>query len=344
MRSAIPILSLAAIVALAGCANTPAAPAADGVAIVATTDVYGSIAQSIGGDAVSVTSIIEGATHDPHSYEANVQDQLAVSKAQLVISNGGGYDPFIETLLEASKTEAVVIVASEASGLLDGSAKDPHAGEEHADEKHAEDEHAEGEHAEDENAGEGDDATQEIPDKHNHIEGFNEHVWYDFHAVESIAAEIAHELSEIDPDNAATFEANLAEFSTDLEGLEELATALRVESEGKGVAITEPVPTYLLTEVGLDNRTPEEFSEAIEEGTDVSPATLRDTLATLDSDSLALLAYNSQTASPETQKLRAEAESRGIPVVEFTETLPDGADYVSWMTGNLEAISAALEK
>lgn len=338
MRSATPILSLAAIVALAGCANTPAAPAADGVAIVATTDVYGSIAQSIGGDAVSVTSIIEGATHDPHSYEANVQDQLAVSKAQLVISNGGGYDPFIETLLEASKTEAVVIVASEASGLLDGSAKDPHADEGHADV------HAEDEHAEDEHAGEGDDATQEIPDKHNHIEGFNEHVWYDFHAVESIAAEIAHELSEIDPDNAATFEANLAEFSAELEGLEELATALRVESEGKGVAITEPVPTYLLTEVGLDNRTPEEFSEAIEEGTDVSPATLRDTLATLDSDSLAMLAYNSQTASPETQKLREEAESRGIPVVEFTETLPDGADYVSWMTGNLEAISAALEK
>jgi len=30
-------------------------------------------------------------------------------------------------------------------------------------------------------------------------------------------------------------------------------------------------------------------------------------------------------------------------VVEFTETLPDGADYVSWMTDNLSAISAALQ-
>jgi zinc/manganese transport system substrate-binding protein len=29
-------------------------------------------------------------------------------------------------------------------------------------------------------------------------------------------------------------------------------------------------------------------------------------------------------------------------VVSFTETLPDGADYFSWMTENLEAISAAV--
>jgi len=28
--------------------------------------------------------------------------------------------------------------------------------------------------------------------------------------------------------------------------------------------------------------------------------------------------------------------------VEFTETLPDGQNYISWMKSNLEAIKAAL--
>ena len=80
-HSAVPVFSLAAVLVLAGCATAPADSAADGVTIIASTDVYGDIAERIGGDAVSVTSIIEGAAHDPHSYEANVQDQLAVSKA-----------------------------------------------------------------------------------------------------------------------------------------------------------------------------------------------------------------------------------------------------------------------
>jgi zinc/manganese transport system substrate-binding protein len=58
---------------------------------------------------------------------------------------------------------------------------------------------------------------------------------------------------------------------------------------------------------------------------------------------VSLLAYNSQTASSETEQVRAAAEQNDVAVVEFTETMPDGADYVSWMTDNLSAISAAVK-
>ena len=44
------------------------------------------------------------------------------------------------------------------------------------------------------------------------------------------------------------------------------------------------------------NRTPEAFSEAIEEGTDVPPAVLQETLALFSDGSVALLAYNEQTS------------------------------------------------
>jgi zinc/manganese transport system substrate-binding protein len=319
--------SAAFALALTGCSASAAeGDAADGtVAVVASTNVYGDIAAQIGGDLVSVTSLIDSAAQDPHSYEASAQDQLALSKAALVIENGGGYDPFIDSLLSASDNGDVAVVnATDASGLLDAD----HSEEDHAAEEESTEEHSEEEHSED--------------DGHNHIEGFNEHVWYSFHGMEHVAEEIAHQLSEIDADNAATYEQNLASFVGKIAELEATAEELHATTEGQGVAITEPVPLYLLEEVGLTNLTPEDFSEAIEEGTDVAPLVLQETLALFDANSVSLLAYNEQTAGSETEQVAAAAEEAGVPVVLFTETLPDGADYFSWMTENLEAISAAV--
>ncbi len=105
------VLGAASVLALAGCAGaSPSAgstPSANGkVAVVASTDVYGSIAQDIGGDFVNVTSIITSPTQDPHEYEASAQDQLTLKGAQLVIENGAGYDSFMESLVEASGSTA----------------------------------------------------------------------------------------------------------------------------------------------------------------------------------------------------------------------------------------------
>jgi zinc/manganese transport system substrate-binding protein len=309
-------IAVAALV-LAGCSTSTPAAETTGLSVVASTNVYGSIAEAVGGDLVAVTSIITSAAQDPHSYEASAQNQLALSKADLIVENGGGYDPFIDTLISASSSAAPVVNASEASGLLEADGEAPST----PSTSSGTDDH----------------------EGHDHVEGFNEHVWYSFHGVEHVAEAIAEQLSSLDSDNAPTYEANLAAFTAQLETLEAGAEALHTDTEGKGVAITEPVPLYLLEAVGFTNVTPDEFSEAIEEGTDVAPSVLAETLDLFDSGSVALLAYNSQTASSETEQVRTAAEENGVPVVEFTETMPDGTDYVSWMTDNLSAISAAVK-
>jgi zinc/manganese transport system substrate-binding protein len=326
-RLSLPALATASVLAAAGLVGCAATPTADDgrVAIVASTNVYGDIAAQIAGDAADVTSIITSAAQDPHSYEASAQDQLAVADADLVIHNGGGYDSFIDTLLDASgNTDAEVLDAVEISGLApeDDDAEDDDHADEEGDDDHADEE--------------GDD------DGHGHVEGFNEHVWYSFHSMEALAHEIAEHLSDLDAANAATYDANFADFAAGLEALEERAHDLHDGFEGTGVAVTEPVPVYLLAELGLDDLTPEEFSEAIEEGADVPPLALDDTLRLIADGAVALVAYNEQTAGAETEKVRAAAEAAGIPVVSFTETLPDGADYLSWMTDNLEAVASAL--
>ena len=308
---------------LAGCAGPAPSPSEDDatLSIVASTNVYGDIAATIGGDAVTVTSIIDSAAADPHSYEASARDQLAISEADLIIVNGGGYDPFMETLIDASGTTAIVITAVEVAGLVEGDDHDHSEGDEPAD-----DDHAEG----DDHAG------------HDHLEGVNEHVWYDPHTIGELAHELAHELAELAPDSAADFEANAEEFESGIAGLEATADELRAAHEGDGIAMTEPVPAYLLEAAGFVNLTPEAFTEAIEEGADVPPVALQQTLELIDSGQVVLLAYNSQTASPETERVREAAEAAGIPVVDFTETLPEGQTYLSWMTANLDAIAAAV--
>jgi zinc/manganese transport system substrate-binding protein len=293
MRSLALLVSAVALAAVAGCGSEEAA-ADDGVQVVASTNVYGDLARAVGGDRVQVTSVIDDPSADPHSYEASVRTQLAVSEADLVIDNGGGYDDFMATLLSATDADPTLLTAVDVAGL------DPDA------------------------------------------EGFNEHVWYDLPAMSELTGRIADALGEVDPDGAEGYTANASALQDGIAGLVAREEQARAATDGAGVVVTEPVPGYLLEALGADDRTPVEFSEAIEEGSDVPPATLRDTLDLLATGQVEALVYNSQTSGPETEQVLDAARAAGTAVVPVTETLPDGEDYLSWMGGNLDAVVAAL--
>ena len=265
------------------------------VRVVTSTDVYGDIVKTIGGDAVAVTSVIDDPDKDPHEYEGDAQTQLAISKAQLVVENGGGYDDFIATMLDAGTAKPTVVDVTEVSGYD----QEPATGE------------------------------------------FNEHLWYDFPTMARLAERLSTELSTLRPDQAATFRAGAASFTKGLDGLEKGEAAIKAEHAGDGVAVTEPVPLYLLEAAGLTNKTPEEFSEAIEEDTDVAPAVLQQTLDLFATKQVQLLVYNQQTTGPQTEAVLGAAQRSGVAVVPVTETLPSGETYLSWMQKNVDAVAAA---
>lgn len=322
----------AAALALTGCGQSgdPAAAdtSAEGIQVVSSTNVYGDIAETIGGEFVAVTSIVNSLSQDPHSYEATVQDKLAVSEAELLIENGGGYDPFLHQLAdEVEMDHDYIVSAVDLSGY--GESEEGHG--EHADE--SEEEHSE--HA---------DESGDADDSHSgHSHGsVNEHVWYDLEAMATVAEDIGSKLSNLDPDNAGTYQSNVEEFTTGISALTDRLAELSGSAEGQTVAITEPVPVYLLEAAGLQNVTPEGYSEAIEEGSDVSVAVLNDMMNLMEDESLAFLAYNEQTESPQTQTVRDAAEAAGVPIVNFTETVPEGEDFLSWMTANVDGIESIL--
>ncbi|MCC3267122.1 metal ABC transporter solute-binding protein, Zn/Mn family [Arthrobacter gengyunqii] len=285
--------------------------------VVASTNVYGNIMETVGGDHVSVSSIIDRPSQDPHSYEATARDKLAVSGADLVVLNGGGYDTFMETLVADSGIESAdVLNAVEISGLEEAD------GETTDDDSHT----AEGGH-----------------DHSGHSHGsFNEHVWYSPEAMGLLAEAAAERLATLDPDNASAYRDNAATFNSGIQDLTADLAEDKAVAGGRDVALTEPVPEYLFNAAGLHNVTPADFTSAVEEGADVPPAVLKEMQDLLRSGDIAFLAYNTQTSTAQTESVRATAEDAGVPVLDFSETLPEGQDYLTWMGSNVTSIDDVL--
>lgn len=308
VRGARALVGVTTALTLAWCtsAGAGADPTADGrraappaaIPVVASTDVYGDIVERIGADRVDVVSIISDPAQDPHSYEASTRTQLELSKAKVVVENGGGYDDFIDRMLRSSDNSSADVI-----NAVDVSGKAAPAGGQ-----------------------------------------LNEHVWYDLPTMGRLADRIAAALARVEPADTDTFRENAKEFRDELANLRARTDRIKAEHAGTPVAVTEPVPLYLTEACGLVNRTPAAFSEAVEEGDEVSPRTLRETLALFTGGNVEALVHNDQTAGPQTEKVKKAAEDHRIPVVSVTETLPAGQDYIGWMTANVDALHGALSR
>ncbi|GAA3680167.1 zinc ABC transporter substrate-binding protein [Lentzea roselyniae] len=302
-----------AVVSLAACGttNTPSADSGK-IQVVASTNVWGSVVKAVGGDAVDVKALLDDPSADPHSYESKPADAALVKDARLVVFNGGGYDDFFAKLITSDATKKV-----EAFPLRDN-------------------------HAEPTSPAPTSEAPKsEAPDADGHDHSENEHVWYDLHTVRAVAEAAANELGAIAPDKKTTFEKNTADFSAKLEELEKKVDGI---GKGKKVAATEPIAHYLLDETGADDVTPEAFSKAIEEESDVPAAALAEMNQLVDGKQINVLVNNTQTENQVTKHLVEKAKAAGVPVVEVTETLPAGVTgYLDWMTKQVDALSQALK-
>jgi zinc/manganese transport system substrate-binding protein len=112
--------------AIACLAWVTAAPAADGrIDVVAAENFYGGVAKEIGGDRVSVASILNNPDQDPHLFEISPAIIRQVAAAQIVVYNGADYDPWIENLLKVTAKPGRVAIA--AANLMNRKAGDnPH--------------------------------------------------------------------------------------------------------------------------------------------------------------------------------------------------------------------------
>src|SRR5438445_12890063 len=92
-RRAVAVAIFALVVPLASCASVGSARSGGRPSVVAAENVWGSIAAQLGGDRVTVSSIIDNPNADPHDYEPTTEDARAMASAHFLSENGGGYDP-----------------------------------------------------------------------------------------------------------------------------------------------------------------------------------------------------------------------------------------------------------
>jgi zinc/manganese transport system substrate-binding protein len=119
---------LASAFAIAGLSASAASASSKPSVIVAVgaENEYANVLSQIGGKYVKVTSILNNPNTDPHTFEASASVAELVSKAQLIVQNGVGYDGFMNTIEAASPNSSrKVIVAQDVLGLPTDT-KNPH--------------------------------------------------------------------------------------------------------------------------------------------------------------------------------------------------------------------------
>ncbi|MGN6372330.1 MAG: metal ABC transporter solute-binding protein, Zn/Mn family [Solirubrobacteraceae bacterium] len=89
--------------------------------VAAAEDFWGSIATQLGGEKVTVSSILVNPNTDPHSYEPTAADGVTMARSQMAIVNGIGYDPWASKLLAANpSSERVTLDVGKLLGLSEG--------------------------------------------------------------------------------------------------------------------------------------------------------------------------------------------------------------------------------
>ncbi len=127
MKIVIALLASVGIVAsVSACGSSngsSSGSSADGtINVVASVNQWGTVAQALGGENVSVVSIINSTNVEAHDYEPTTADVAKLQKARIIVVNGADYDSW--AVKAAESTGATVVNAAEAGGVKDG--ENPH--------------------------------------------------------------------------------------------------------------------------------------------------------------------------------------------------------------------------
>ena len=291
---------------LTGCSNTAPTLWTKGsgpIKIVASTNVWGSIAHLVAGKSATVSALIANVNQDPHSFEATARDQLAVNEADIVVLNGGGYDDFMLTLISADPTPAVVVNAFDSAG------KAPAMNDKNRNEH----------------------IWYSVPQVASVAKVIGS-------SVDQALGEAQTSQSE---KLRSELQSSMSGFLSELnERKSKLATLKSAGNCGR-VFASEPLIDYLLEDAGCVNVTPVAYSRAIEEERDVPPAVMNQVKKILQSD-IDFLALNSSVTSPQIYALMPD-ENSSIPIYGFGELLEQDPDTLEYYGDYLTMLDDAIK-
>lgn len=97
--------------------STSTTQASEKITVVATLNQWGSLANSIGKDKVSVTSIMSSSTADTHNFAPTSKQVSTMRKAQVLVSNGAGYDSWAD---KGQSEDTTLVSVADTVGAMEG--------------------------------------------------------------------------------------------------------------------------------------------------------------------------------------------------------------------------------
>lgn len=275
----------------------------DGISVLASFYPLQYIAEQIGGDHVSVSSLTPPGA-EPHDLELSPSQVNSLGQADLVVYLSD-FQAAVDEAVDANPPSHVVNAADDVT---------LHAAE------HSEEEH-----------------EDEGEEEHDHG-STDPHFWLNPTLLPKVADDVAAALGEIDPDHAEEFTANAATFATSMDELDQRYTEGLATCQERTIVTTHEAFGYLaeqydLTQVGISGVDPE---------AEPSPARLREISQLVQDEGVSTIFFET-LASPKVAETLADDLGVQTAVLDPIEGLTDDTqDYLSIADANLESLRTAL--
>lgn len=230
------LVAVLAVFALSGCGTSKSGEDKNDKKIKIVTTIfpeYDWVMQILGdkADKADVTMLLDKGV-DLHSYQPSTADIAKISEADVFIYVGGESDEWVEDVLKEAKNKKLKVI-----NLMDVMG-----------DKAKEEEVKEGmQPEEEEHAEEAKDGKEE-----EEVE-YDEHVWLSLKNAKIFTKKIADVLSEVDKDDAKTYQANYESYAKKLDDLDKKYADAVASAKNKTLVFGDRFPfRYLVNDYGLD--------------------------------------------------------------------------------------------
>ena len=324
------LVAVLAVFALSGCGTSKSGEDTKDKKIKIVTTIfpeYDWVMQILGdkADKADVTMLLDKGV-DLHSYQPSTADIAKISEADVFIYVGGESDEWVEDVLKEAKNKKLKVI-----NLMDVMG-----------DKAKEEEVKEGMQPEEEEAEEAKDGKEE-----EEVE-YDEHVWLSLKNAKIFTKKIADVLSEVDKDDAKTYQANYESYAKKLDDLDKKYADAVASAKNKTLVFGDRFPfRYLVNDYGLDYYAAFVGCSAESEASFETVTFLAKKVDELGlSDVLTIEGKNHKIAKTVIENTK-EKNQKVLTLDSMQSTtakdVKDGATYLGIMEKNLEVLKEALK-
>lgn len=277
--------------------------------VIASFSVISDMAKNIGQDRILLRTLV-GPNGDAHVYEPSPADAIAMSKADVILTNGLQLEGFLTRLIDASESVAPVVELSKGANII----RDPAGGHYHFYDGKAV----------------------------FHAAPFDPHAWQSVANAKIYVKNIASALCDADKEGCRFYQHNARNYTEKLSGLEKniLNTVNKIPAEKRTVVVGHNAFKYFEQAYGIHFLSP----QGISTDSEASAADVAGILNEIKKNKASAI-FSENISNPSLVKQIASEAGMAVAGVLYSDALSEStgpaSTYIDMMTHNLITISAA---